>query len=594
MPLEQLGPYRILRLLGRGGMGAVYEGVHTETGASTAIKILSMALADDEAFRGRFVSEIEALKQLQHPNIVRLIGYGEQDGLLFFSMELVEGENLHDVLSRGERLPWQDVADIAIQICAALKHAHDHGVIHRDLKPANLLRTTDGTVKLTDFGIAKFFGASNLTSAGGVIGTADYMSPEQAEGTGVTYRSDLYSLGGVLYALLSGKPPFTGKSVTQVLQKMQQFDPVPLCQIVPSLPVEFEEIVLQLLRRDPAERIATPLVLSKRLRSMLHGLAAATKIDDESPAEPDAPTRILPLGAAGSPENAAATIPGHAEEGPGAKPIRGGWQDETVVTGPRRPENAYELQAATDGSEEISKGPSTHYTEVRRGRSGSRESSEHATRQEWLSEHAFSTAGLVLALAGLIGLGIYFTRPPNADRLYQKITAVTQDRAWGDFADARIAIDDFLHYHPRDPRREEVELWQQDHDAHRLWRRLEREARRKGGDEYLLPVERHFVLAARRVDDDPSQALAMFETLLDRYDSSAESAPEENAADKINVGSGTELEHGPNANTDGDGQFGNPEVEEAELNDERSETSECLQAARHAVARLRESLAPFD
>jgi eukaryotic-like serine/threonine-protein kinase len=175
MPLEQLGPYRVTRLLGRGGMGAVYEGVHVETGERAAVKILSIGHADDAPFRARFVSEIESLKLLQHPNIVRLIGYGEQDGMLFYSMELVAGKNLHEELQTGRRFAWREVSDIAVQICGALKHAHDHGVIHRDLKPANLLRTSEGTVKLTDFGIAKLFGSTQLTSAGGVIGTADYM-----------------------------------------------------------------------------------------------------------------------------------------------------------------------------------------------------------------------------------------------------------------------------------------------------------------------------------------------------------------------------------------------------------------------------------
>jgi eukaryotic-like serine/threonine-protein kinase len=543
-----MGPYRIVRLLGRGGMGAVYEGVHSATGERSAIKILSLTLADDEAFRARFEAEIETLKQLQHPNIVRLIGYGEQDGLLFYSMELVEGTNLHDALLRQGRLPWQDVADIAIQVCAALKHAHDHGVIHRDLKPANLLRTEDGVVKLTDFGIAKFFGATHLTLAGGVIGTADYMSPEQAEGIGATPRSDLYSLGGVLYALLSGKPPFTGKSVTQILQKMKQHDPVPLCQLVPSLPVEFEEIVLQLLRRDPAERIATPLALSKRLRAMLHGLAAATKIDDESPAEPDEPTRVFTIEPAESPAGDDATVVGEYTLQPVEEPPRERWFEETVVTGPQAapPQPAPAAPAA-----DTKAGPSTHFTEVRRGRKVAREESEEATVRQWISEHALSTVAIVLGLLLLIALGFYFTRPPSADTLYARIAAVTVPQPWGDFSEVRSAINDFLEFHPDDPRREEVRRWQADHDAYRLWRRLERDARSKGGVEYLPPLQRQFVLASRELEGDSAKARNMFQVLLERYD-----AP-------------------------GDNPGGEDEP------DERTEDDvECLEAARHWTRRL--------
>lgn len=528
MPLEQLGPYRILRLLGRGGMGAVYEGVHSETGERAAVKILSLTLAEDEAFRGRFAGEIETLKQLQHPNIVRLIGYGEQDGLLFYSMELVEGINLHDALAQQGRLPWQEVAEIAIQVCAALKHAHDHGVIHRDLKPANLLWTEERVIKLTDFGIAKFFGATNLTSVGGVIGTADYMSPEQAEGRGVTARSDLYSLGGVLYALLTGKPPYTGKSVTQILYKMQQQDPLPLSQHLPSLPVEFEEIVLQLLRRDPTERIATPLALSKRLRSMLHGLAAATKLEDESPAEPDAPTRILPLEPEEEVKQGEETrIESPVTRSP-APQLRGNWQDETIVTGQRGEE--YQLQEMpTKHGTEKKRGPGTHFTEVKRGRKASRDRDEDESPRTWLSEHVVSTAGLVFALLVLISLGYYFTRPPAPDKLFERIEAVIVERDRGDYMDARRSMDDFLRHYPKDPREVSVRMWRVDHDAHRLWRRLEREARQKGGLEYLPPIQQEFVLASRELADDPEAAFQIYAELVARHGTASGSAGREEA-----------------------------------------------------------------
>src|SRR5882757_1279958 len=160
MHFEQLGPYRIGRQLGRGGMGTVFAGVESASGEAAAIKVLSAALAHVEGFRERFESEIESLRKLRHPNIVRLLGFGEQDGLLFYAMELVEGKSLEEELRSGRRFDWDEVTDIGIQVCRALKHAHDRGVIHRDIKPANLMYTAEGEVKLSDFGIAKLFGNS--------------------------------------------------------------------------------------------------------------------------------------------------------------------------------------------------------------------------------------------------------------------------------------------------------------------------------------------------------------------------------------------------------------------------------------------------
>jgi serine/threonine protein kinase len=200
MQLTRLGPYEIDKKLGKGGMGSVYSATDTQTGQRVAIKALSPHLASAEGFRERFDAEIESLKTLRHDGIVRLYGYGEQDGMLFYSMELVEGVSLEDELKAGRRFNWREVTNFAIQLSLALKHAHDHGIVHRDIKPANILLNDDEHVKLADFGIARLFGTTSLTTAGGVLGTADYMSPEQADGRPVTARCDQYSLGGVMYA----------------------------------------------------------------------------------------------------------------------------------------------------------------------------------------------------------------------------------------------------------------------------------------------------------------------------------------------------------------------------------------------------------
>src|SRR5258708_2978541 len=183
MQFEQLGPYKIGKRLGRGGMGAVFEGVNADTGQAAAVKILNPHLNDDQGFRERFEMEIETLKKLKHPNIVRMLGYGEQDGHLYYAMELVKGHSVEEELALGRRVTWREVVQQGVKLCKALRHAHDHGVIHRDLKPANLLLTeADNEIKLTDFGIARLFGNNRLTMDGALVGTAEYMSPEQAAG----------------------------------------------------------------------------------------------------------------------------------------------------------------------------------------------------------------------------------------------------------------------------------------------------------------------------------------------------------------------------------------------------------------------------
>lgn len=244
MKFEQLGPYRLNQKLGQGGMGAVYQGVDTQSGQPAAVKVLSPHLASEAGFRIRFEAEIESLKKLRHPNIVRLYGYGEQGGTLFYAMELVEGTSLEDELRDGRRFEWREVTLLTIKLCRALKHAHDHGIIHRDIKPANLLLTPEGDIKLSDFGIARLFGNTRVTSDGGVLGTAEYMAPEQADGRPVTDRCDQYSLGGVMYALLAGRAPFRASSLVEMLQLQRFAEPDPVRRYAADCPEALERIVI--------------------------------------------------------------------------------------------------------------------------------------------------------------------------------------------------------------------------------------------------------------------------------------------------------------------------------------------------------------
>ncbi|HYT90655.1 MAG TPA: serine/threonine-protein kinase [Gemmataceae bacterium] len=265
---DHLGKWVIYKELGRGGMGRVYLAQEEIGGRQAALKILAAELAQDVGFLHRFQREIETLSQLSHPNIVRFYESGMENGLYFYAMEYVEGQSLEEILHEQHRLPWKEVLDIALQICPALKHVHDHGVIHRDLKPPNLLRTPTGQIKLMDFGIAKVFASSHLTATGGVVGTAEFLSPEQAAGKPVTKRSDLYSLGVVLYTLLTGRTPFEGTSFLDLLHKHRygQFDRP--AKVVMEIPYEIDEVVCQLLEKDPANRPADCLVLGRQLEGI--------------------------------------------------------------------------------------------------------------------------------------------------------------------------------------------------------------------------------------------------------------------------------------------------------------------------------------
>ena len=282
LPYEFLGPYRLIRRVGKGGMGSVYVGRHVKSDEEVAIKVIAEHVADEPKFRRRFDGEVQSLQRLRHPGIVRLIGFGEQSGRLFYVMELVGGESLQSVIRRESKIEWMDTIDIAIQICAALKHAHDLGIIHRDLKPANLIVDNDGRIKLVDFGIAKIFGDRNdRTMAGAMLGTADYMAPEQAAGAGITQRTDLYALGSVMYAMLSGHPPFRGRNITAVIDALRREPPRPLSDLVPNVPDELAYLVHDLLEKLPEDRPPTALAVLNRLKANRLGLnREQTSIDE--------------------------------------------------------------------------------------------------------------------------------------------------------------------------------------------------------------------------------------------------------------------------------------------------------------------------
>lgn len=285
--MKKLGPYEFEGTLGRGGMGTVFRGKHMETGEIHAVKVLSPVYSADDHFRGRFESEINALLLLDHPNIVKLISYGQEDGNLYFSMELIEGNSLFQMQKKGHCFNWREVLQVAKDVCQGLRHAHDRGIIHRDLKPGNLLMTGFNSVKITDFGIAKSYGTSQNTGDN-ILGTMDFMSPEQAKGEQVTFRSDLYSLGAVLFTLLSGRPPFTANSIEESLRNLTRVPAPKISKSVPGVPPEIEDVIARLMEKKPQKRIPTALALYHRLEDIeesLKGYSEAKTAETRSGAE---------------------------------------------------------------------------------------------------------------------------------------------------------------------------------------------------------------------------------------------------------------------------------------------------------------------
>lgn len=263
---ERFGPFILERLLGRGGMGAVYRAKHEVTGQTVAVKTLLTPL---ESERERFEAEISTLKRLRHENIVKLYGFGQEDGVLYYAMEYVDAPSLATLLKRGRRFTWEEAVYIGVSVCRALKHAHDRGVVHRDVKPANILLLDDGVVKITDYGIAQYFGGSRLTGANQVVGTIEYMAPEQAKAGPLTPRADLYALGALLYALLTGEPPYRARSLPELLRRYNEETPESIRRTRPEAPNVLDAFLRELLQISPEKRPGDARLVGRRLEGVL-------------------------------------------------------------------------------------------------------------------------------------------------------------------------------------------------------------------------------------------------------------------------------------------------------------------------------------
>ena len=268
---EVIGDFRVVNELGTGAVGAAYRGAHLETGEEVAIKVMHDRLANDPDIQNRFVREASVLEKLDHPNIVRHIDCGLDDGRLYLVMEWVEFGTLEEVLKRRQRLPWRDAVECAIQICAGLHHAHEKGIVHRDLKPANLFLSSDGLVKIGDFGLARDGDLHRLTQQGNTVGTCKYMAPEQIRGEDVlTGAVDLYALGCLLFRMIEGRVPFDGENIIQIFES-HLYNDIPRLTPNNDRPPELDKLLLQLLAKTPAERPGKADEVGEALQAILDG-----------------------------------------------------------------------------------------------------------------------------------------------------------------------------------------------------------------------------------------------------------------------------------------------------------------------------------
>ena len=499
MALDSIGPYKFKGILGRGGMGTVYRGVHEETGEVHAIKVLAPTYAHDAHFRGRFESEIKSLIQLNHENIVRLLSYGQEDGMLFFSMELVEGNSLFYMQKKGHRFDWREILAVARDVGKGLRHAHDRGIIHRDLKPGNLLMTADkpdnpAHVKITDFGIAKRFGTS-LNTGENVLGTMDFMSPEQAKGEPVTFRSDLYSLGTVMFTLLSGRPPFSANSVEESLRNLTRVPAPRVSSMVPDVPSNLDDLIKRLMSKKPDDRFQTAQALLYSIEDV------ESKLRDHSEAQTmhpvDHPNETFDVS---SPRTVEKTSIRKSKQGRSA----------TEGAAPNTVEHSAHGEEGGDASSRVDYF-NTVDDQVRK---------KHIDVE--VSEKKGGIVPLALALAAVVllgGFGVYQAyKAPSAEVLFVQIEE-NADRP----VKVLDEIDQFLKHYPDDDRAAKVEELKRVGEAVDLYKTLSNTLSvRSGiaGENRLSKIEEQFLEIVELSKKDPAQADAKMAAFVTIHQSS--------------------------------------------------------------------------
>jgi eukaryotic-like serine/threonine-protein kinase len=298
MEQPKLGRYLVQSELGRGAMGVVYKATDSVLERTVAVKTVNMALERDGAdrYEARFYQEARAAGGLNHPNIVTVYDVGKSGEVVFMAMEYIEGPELRTLIVEGRPMPVSRALAIAAQVADGLAYAHQHGVVHRDVKPANIMVPTDGPVKITDFGIARMrSAASELTQTGVMLGSPKYMSPEQVIGKRADHRSDLFSLGVILYEMLTGTTPFNGENVTALMYQIVNFAPPAPSALNGAVPVMADYIVAKMLAKAMEERYQSAADLSRDLRECERQLAGAA-------AGPGAPGPAIGLASGPQPE----------------------------------------------------------------------------------------------------------------------------------------------------------------------------------------------------------------------------------------------------------------------------------------------------
>ena len=302
------GRYEITELIGVGGMADVYKATDIVDNKEVAVKILKKEFAENEEFLRRFRNESKAIALLSHPNIVKVYDVNFSDRLQYIIMEYIDGITLKEYIDAEQMLTWKDSVHFIIQVLRALQHAHDRGIVHRDIKPQNIMLFTDGTIKVMDFGIAKFAREDNGTQSDQAIGTVHYISPEQARGDDTDEKSDIYSVGVMLYEMLTGQKPFDTDNPISIAVMHMQNTPKRPREINPDIPVGLEEIILRAMEKDPENRYQTAADMIRDIEAFKSnnaltfgyytGSAAVDDEEEETVSSPDSPTQYFSAAAA--------------------------------------------------------------------------------------------------------------------------------------------------------------------------------------------------------------------------------------------------------------------------------------------------------
>jgi len=306
-PLGKIGKYELRRQLGRGAMGVVYEAFDTVIERAVALKVLRTDVFSAEQLpdvRARFKREAHSAGKLSHPNIVTIFDYGEHEGAPYIVMDLMSGQELARRVEAGARVPIPETVKIIADLLAALSYAHESGVVHRDIKPSNMFLLRDGTVKVVDFGVARIE-SSELTETGAILGTPAYMSPEQFLGLPVDGRSDLFSVGVILYHLLTGERPFSG-SPTTIMQKVLRQEPMEPTALNPTLAPDWDTVIKRALAKKPEQRFQTARQFADAIRFVMEGKAlpkGPAFLNDETVKLPGGMQSEAPSTAAAAPKS---------------------------------------------------------------------------------------------------------------------------------------------------------------------------------------------------------------------------------------------------------------------------------------------------